>query len=179
MVASSPLGTLKRQAWSRTPGNYPGPERGGFSPCTLPAGMPGMWDDMASGTDKRLRAHTITVRLSDDERDKLTNLSSRSGLAIGAFMRAAAFGDSGPRAQRRPPADHVALRQILGHCARIGNNLNQIAKHLNTGGQVNIRELKEALAAFLDIRDAILTALGMKTTKAPPDDHQGLKPRRT
>lgn len=134
---------------------------------------------MASGTDKRLRAHTITVRLSDDERDKLSNLSSRSGLAIGAFMRAAAFGDSGPRAQRRPPADHVALRQILGHCARIGNNLNQIAKHLNTGGQVNIRELKEALAAILNIRDAILTALGMKTTKAPPDDHQGLKPRRT
>ena len=174
-----PLGTLKRQAWSRTAGNYPGPERGGFAPCTLPVGMPGMWDDMASGTDKRLRAHTITVRLSDDERDKLSNLSSRSGLAIGAFMRAAAFGDSGPRAQRRPPADHVALRQILGHCARIGNNLNQIAKHLNAGGQANIRELKEALAAFLDIRTAILDALGMKTAKAPPDDHQGLKPRRT
>jgi hypothetical protein len=138
-----------------------------------------MGDDMASGTDKRLRAHTITVRLSDDERDKLSNLSSRSGLAIGAFMRAAAFGDSGPRAQRRPPADHVALRQILGHCGRIGNNVNQIAKHLNAGGQANIRELKEALAAFLDIRTAILDALGMKTAKASPDDHQGLKPRRT
>ena len=134
---------------------------------------------VASGTDKRLRDHTITVRLSDDEREKLNELSSRSGLAIGAFMRAAAFGDSGPRAQRRPPADHVALRQILGHCGRIGNNLNQIARHLNAGGQASIRELKEALAAILDIRNAILAALGMKTTKAPPDDHQRQQSRRT
>jgi len=138
-----------------------------------------MGDDVASGSDKRLRDHTVTVRLSDDEREKLTQLSSRSGLAIGAFMRAAALGESGPRAQRRPPADHAALRQILGHCGRIGNNLNQIAKHLNAGGQANPGELKEALAAYLDIRSAILAALGMVSTKAPPDDHQGQQPRRT
>ena len=72
---------------------------------------------MASGSDKRLREHTVTVRLSDGEREKLDELSSRSGLAVGAFMRAAAFGDSGPRAQRRPPADHAALRQIRERAA--------------------------------------------------------------
>lgn len=134
---------------------------------------------MASGSDKRLRDHTVTVRLSDGEREKLNELSSRSGLAAGAFMRAAAFGDSGPRAQRRPPADHAALRQILGHCGRIGNNLNQIAKHLNAGGQANMRELKEALAIYREIRNAIMAALGMTTPKGPPDDHQGQQSRRT
>jgi len=134
---------------------------------------------VASGSDKRLRDHTVTVRLSDGEREKLNELSSRSGLAAGAFMRAAAFGDSGPRAQRRPPADHAALRQILGHCGRIGNNLNQIAKHLNAGGQANMRELKEALAIYREIRNAIMAALGMTTPKGPPDDHQGQQSRRT
>ncbi len=134
---------------------------------------------MASGSDKRLRDHTVTVRLNDGEREKLNELSSRSGLALGAFMRAAAFGDSGPRAQRRPPADHAALRQILGHCGRIGNNLNQIAKHLNAGGQANMRELKEALAIYREIRNAIMAALGMTTPKGPPDDHQGQQSRRT
>ena len=139
---------------------------------------------MASGSNKRQRDKTVTVRLTKDEHDALEALSSRSGLAAGAFMRAATFGDSGPRAQRRPPADHVALRQILGHCARIGNNLNQIARRLNEGGQANIRELKEALAAYLQIRDAILTALdmklsgGMKPNEAARD-HQGQQPRRT
>jgi|SRR5580704_6934631 hypothetical protein len=135
---------------------------------------------MASGSDKRQRNRRSTLRYTYDEFDRIAAKADRAGLGFAAFVRAAALdGDSGPRAQRRPPADHVALRQILGHCGRIGNNLNQIAKHLNAGGQINIPELKEALAAILDIRNAVLTALGMKTTKAPPDDHQGLKPRRT
>jgi hypothetical protein len=125
---------------------------------------------MASGSDKRQRGETVTVRLTKDERDTLDALASRSGLAAGAFMRAAAFGEAGPRAQRRPPIDHVALRQILGQWGRIGNNLNQIAKHLNAGGPVNIPELKEALAGHPDIRFAILRALAMGTIEedTPP-----------
>jgi hypothetical protein len=125
---------------------------------------------MASGSDKRQRGETVTVRLTKDERDTLDALASRSGLAAGAFMRAAAFGDAGPRAQRRPPIDHVALRQMLGQWGRIGNNLNQIAKHLNAGGPVNIPELKEALAGHPGIRIAILRALAMGTIEedAPP-----------
>jgi len=132
---------------------------------------------MASGTDKRQRGETVTVRLTKDERDTLDALSSRSGLAAGAFMRAAAFGDAGPRARRRPTADHKALRQLLGECGRVGNNLNQIARRLNEGGPVNIPELKAALAAYLDIRAAILRALAMDTVgedspkRAAPDDH--------
>ena len=132
---------------------------------------------MASGSDTRQRSETVTVRLTKDERDTLDALSSRSGLAAGAFMRAAAFGNAGPRAQRRPPADHKALRQLLGECGRIGNNLNQIARHLNTGGAADIPELTAALAAYLDIRTAILRALTMNTTGDPtpegpaPDDH--------
>jgi len=125
---------------------------------------------MASGSDKRQRGEIVAVRLTKDERDTLDALASRSGLAAGAFMRAAAFGDAGPRAQRRPPIDHVALRQMLGQWGRIGNNLNQIAKHLNAGGPVNILELKEALAGHPDIRIAILRALAMGTIEedAPP-----------
>lgn len=132
---------------------------------------------MASGSDKRQRAKTVTVRLSKDERDALDALASRSGLATGAFVRAAAFGDAGPRAQRRPPVDHRALRQLLGECGRVGNNLNQIAKRLNEGGRPDIPELQAALAAYLDIRAAILRALAMDTIgedlprQAGPDDH--------
>jgi hypothetical protein len=132
---------------------------------------------MASGSDKRQRGETVTVRLSKDERDALDALASRSGLAAGAFMRAATFGDAGPRARRRPPVDHRALRQLLGECGRVGNNLNQIAKRLNEGGRPNIPELSAALAAYLDIRAAILRALAMDTIgedlprQATPDGH--------
>ena len=132
---------------------------------------------MASGSDKRQRGEAVTVRLTKDERATLDALASRSGLAVGAFMRAASFGDAGPRAQRRPPADHKALRQLLGECGRVGNNLNQIARQLNAGGPVDVPELREALAAYLHIRTAILRALAMDTigediSRGPaPDDH--------
>lgn len=137
---------------------------------------------MASGTNKRQRGRTKTVRFTQEELTTVETLSSRSGLAVGAFLRAAALGDSGPRAQRRPPVDHQALRQILGHCGRIGNNLNQIAKHLNAGGQPEMEELREALTAYLGIRTAILAALAMKTTqeasrpRTTAHDHQGRQP---
>ena len=87
-----------------------------------------------------------------------------------AFLRTAALGTPGPRAKRRPPADHKALREILGQCGSIGNNLNQIARQLNASGrEPDIPELKAALAIYLEIRNAIFTALGMKTAH----DHQG------
>lgn len=126
---------------------------------------------MASGTDKRQRGETVTVRLTRDERDTLKALSSRAGLATGAFMRAAAFGDAGPRARRRPPVDHKALRQLLGECGRIGNNINQIARRLNMDDSFDLPELQAALAAYLEIRTAILRALTMETAgedSAPP-----------
>jgi len=128
---------------------------------------------MTSGSDKRQRGETVTVRLTKDERATLETLSSRSGMAAGAFMRAAAFGDAGPRARRRPTADHRTLRQLLGECGRIGNNINQIARRLNQGETVSLPEIREALAAYRQIRDAIFTALGMKSAEEGSDDHQG------
>jgi|SRR5579862_842973 len=132
---------------------------------------------MASGSDKRQRGEAVTVRLTKDERATLDALASRSGMAAGAFMRAAAFGDAGPRAQRRPPVDHVALRQLLGECGRVGNNLNQIARALNAGGSIDVPELRAALAAYLDIRAAILHALAMDPIAEEPS-LPGTAPRR-
>jgi hypothetical protein len=118
---------------------------------------------MASGTDKRQRTKQCLVRFTEQEFAEIAGKADKAGFATAAFLRAAALGSPGPRAQRRPPADHVALRQILGHCGRIGNNLNQIAKRLNEGGSVDIPELRAALAAYNGVRHAIMRALGMDT----------------
>jgi hypothetical protein len=127
---------------------------------------------MGSGSNKRQRGETVTVRLSKDERAALDDLASKSGMAAGAFMRAAAFGDSGPRAQRRAPADQQMLRQILGHLGKVGSNVNQIARQLNAGEQAAVPELREALGAYLELRDAIFRALNMDPAETP-HDHQG------
>lgn len=122
---------------------------------------------MGSGSDKRQRGETVTVRLTTEERAILDDLSSRSGLAAGAFMRAATFGDPGPRAQRRPPVDQQMLRRLLGECGRIGNNINQIARALNSGDEMSQPDLREALRAYLEVRDAIFEALGKHRAPDP------------
>lgn len=115
---------------------------------------------MSSGSDKRQRTKRHTDRYTTDEFNAIAAKADRAGLSFSAFVRASLLGDAGPRAQRRPPADHVALRQLLGHVGRIGNNINQIARALNAQETANLEDLPEALSAYLDIRKAIFEALG-------------------
>ena len=120
-----------------------------------------------AGSDKRRRLRQSLVRWTEDEVNALAAKADKAGLAVAAFMRAAALGDAGPRAQRRPPADHKALRQILGQLGKIGSNINQIAHSLNKGEQARVPELKDALRAYIAIRDAIFEALGKKHGPVP------------
>ena len=117
---------------------------------------------MASGSDKRRRSHQSLIRWTDDEFASITDKADKSGLAVAAFMRAAGLGSTGPRAQRRPPVDHKALRQYLGQVGRLGNNINQIARALNSGEKAKLPELQEVLRACLDILNRINAALGKK-----------------
>ncbi len=116
---------------------------------------------MASGSEKRQRTKRLSIRFTAEEFNRISAKADGSGIAFAAYMRAAALdGDAGPRAQRRPPADHKVLRELLGHVGRIGNNINQISRSINSGDQACLPDLQEALRAYLDIRNAIFGALG-------------------
>jgi len=123
-------------------------------------------------SDKRQRTETLYARVTPDEKSAFNARAQRAGLASAAFMRALALGEPGPRAQRIPPVDHVALRQLLAELNRVGNNLNQLARGMNTGEVPEVAALREAASSYLAIRDAIFEALG----KEPARDHQGQKP---
>ena len=116
----------------------------------------------SSGSDKRQRGKTLAVRCTTEEFNAIAAKADAAGMPAGAWLRATALGDAGPRAQRKPPADHQTLRQVLGQLGKIGSNINQIAHTLNSGGQVEPPVLQSALAACRDMRDAVLTALGKK-----------------
>lgn len=127
-----------------------------------------MTDRKKGGSAKRRRDKQALVRFDTGEYATVSGKADKAGLAVAAFMRACALGNPGPRAQRRPPADHQALRQLLGHLGRVGNNINQIARRLNAGAQADIPELREALTAYLEIRNGIFSALGMEPKVVPP-----------
>jgi hypothetical protein len=134
---------------------------------------------MPKRSEKRQRNKQCKVRLTEKEFAQLAALAEKAEWSLAAIFRAAALGNPGPRAHRRVPADEAILRQVLGQCGRIGNNLNQIAKHLNKGQRASIPELDAALSAHIDIRNAILKALDLPIGEGTSRDHQGQQPRRT
>jgi len=107
------------------------------------------------------RSHFIAVRCSDTEYAAIIESAKRAGLSIGAYLRAAALGDSGPRSVRRPPLEHQALAWVVGQVGKIGSNVNQIAKSFNGSGLLpGFPEILAMKRDIAEMRGALLKALG-------------------
>jgi hypothetical protein len=115
---------------------------------------------MTSGTEKRIRDRILTVRLSAEERAALDEAADRAGLVVGSYARQAMLGAPAPRQVRRPPVERRELARLLGEIGRVGGNLNQIARAMNTGVLVYENEIGAALQELAVVRGAILKALG-------------------
>jgi hypothetical protein len=97
-------------------------------------------DDSPAGTQITLkakrgskggRAKFVAARMSDPEYAVLDHKAREAGLSIGAYLRACALGDAGPRAQKRPHVNTELLSYAVTQLNRVGNNANQIAHRLN------------------------------------------------
>lgn len=87
-------------------------------------------------SSSRQKTVTTSLRLTPEERAVLDAVASAEGIGPSAFARVAVLRSAGmpatPRRRRR--AELATLVQpILGELSRIGNNINQISRHLNSG----------------------------------------------
>lgn len=115
---------------------------------------------MSHGSEKRVRTKHLTIRLSPDERDEIDRTAQRAGLTSGSYARDVLLGAPTPRQVRRPPIERQELARLLGALGYIGNNINQIARIMNTGEAADQPQLLAALAGLAEVREAILQALG-------------------
>jgi hypothetical protein len=111
----------------------------------------------------------FSLRLTFEERARLERESG--GEPLGAYIRSKLFADQpSPETRRakRPVRDRQALANVLGELgkSRIANNLNQLAKALNTGTLAVTPEtetaIREACAGVIWLRRTLLEALGLK-----------------
>ena len=77
-------------------------------------------------TTERTRQKRVTVRLTMDEYFALESLANTAGLSQQEYIRKSIFE------QEIVAVD--GIKELVPELKRVGNNLNQIAKALNSGG---------------------------------------------
>jgi hypothetical protein len=119
-------------------------------------------------SEKRQRQKQVKIRLLENEFNAVAAKAAQSGMSFGAYVRAAAVGEAGPRAQRRLPVDAQLVRLGLAQLGKYGNNMNQIAYQLNAHGETGLEaDFRAALHEWGEIRDAMLAALGKDVAGGP------------
>ena len=107
------------------------------------------------------RKQFIAVRCNVAEYETITTKAAKAGLSVGAYLRTLAIGSAGPRAIRRQPVERVALARLLGEFGKLGSNINQIARVVNTTGDRRAEHDLSAIAADVAVmRAALMKALG-------------------
>lgn len=100
-------------------------------------------------------------------------------MSLGEYVRSRVFdGEAQPRRTRgkHPVKDHEALGRVLGELgrSRLANNLNQLARAVNTGSLPVTPEteaaLLEACAEIQQIRAELVKALGLSPESSSMGD---------
>jgi hypothetical protein len=111
----------------------------------------------SSGSESRVRVHKVDTRWDGIEHASLAAAAQTAGLTKGGYIRALVLGCPGPRSQRAPSVNAQALAQATAALNKVGSNLNQIARVLNSGG-ANLTT-KEYLSALRDVRAVLASIL--------------------
>lgn len=97
----------------------------------------------------RNRQHRHAFYLSDEENKVLISLTEEYGLSVSQLIRMLLLYQS----IKYPPKE---IRSVIPELRRIGNNLNQIARALNSKAFVNDKEIKKAITELRDCEIKLL-----------------------
>ncbi len=117
---------------------------------------------------ERKSAPPFSLRLTTEERARL--YEQAGSLPLGAYIRTRLFGQNTEKRRpvRKPSPDHQKLALVLSELgrSRLASNMNQLAKAANIGtldfNDSVVDELQQACQAISQMRDMLITALGLK-----------------
>lgn len=100
-------------------------------------------------TKKPLRKKVVKVRFNDDEYETLMTKKTRQQLAV--FIREKALLS----------ADNVKVisvePELIRAVGKIGNNLNQLTKHINTKGEIHAQTANQIELMRIELKNLIET----------------------
>lgn len=111
-------------------------------------------------TAKTSRDHKrTTVRFTDAEFDRITEEAKTAGVSIPHILKLAHF----TRRKLKLLLDETERFFVCSELRRIGNNVNQIARRVNSGALEGWHpEFSQALEALAEIRRVVVEAYGSR-----------------
>ena len=116
----------------------------------------------AKDKQKKRRTAALRIRLTEAERDALNAAAEVAGVGPCSFARVVVVTAVGqtptpaPRPRRTPSEPARDLAKAIGEIARIGNNLNQLARAANSGFDLDPAIVTEATAELRRLRETIV-----------------------
>ena len=94
--------------------------------------------------DKELRhSHQIMLRLTDTEYEIISENAKSANLPLAEYVRKQVMNQK-VIAKYEIVADLPELKKLIAEFGKIGSNLNQIARHFNSGG-IHSQEMRKAI----------------------------------
>ena len=109
-----------------------------------------------------LRTYVAHARMNEEEWKLFNSQAQKLGLSQSEFIRQAVF-TAKVEVTIRPVYDSAVLDQIAAEYGKIGSNINQIARHFNSGGERSLamqEEIERAIAELYALRKEVLRLAG-------------------
>ena len=106
--------------------------------------------------------HRIYLRLTDTEYEVVSTNAKNANLTLAEYARKQLMGKK-VIVKYELVADLPELKKLIAEFGKVGSNLNQIARHFNSGGihsQEIRNQLNESIADIFEMRCEVLKLAG-------------------
>lgn len=109
---------------------------------------------------KRGRNKQVNLRLFPEELEQIQDDSQLCGMSVNSYIRLVLLDAPIPRQARRRPAVEVkSLSKLLSHLGKLGSNMNQIARRVNSYMAFDTKQLEHQLEVLRTLQRDVMDAL--------------------
>lgn len=104
------------------------------------------------------KSKEVKFRLTEEELETATYLAEKYGMTINALAKFMVLNLAAPTSK----TDREVIKDLNTQIGRIGNNINQIARQVNTSSSFYVSEKKQVMTSLLEIRNDTRQLVGKK-----------------
>ena len=117
------------------------------------------------------RSHQVMLRFTDIEYDRLSAQAEAAQLPLAEYLRKQVTGKQ-VKVKYEIVADLPELKKLIAEFGKIGSNLNQIARHFNSGGihsQEMRKRIGQGISDIYEMKYEVLKMAGDFRSLSPGD----------